>query len=761
MTRNDGWADWSLRAKTSRARTRHGRLRSRAVGLMLSAAALTVGIPATAPAAQPEAVIKTYAGEGNRDPAPAIKVPQQPTGVTVVDGRGEALVYVLDSVNHALRVVDTATGIETLVAGNNGSGYSGDGGPATVAQLSLRPDYDADAVSVDGAGDVFIADSNNNRVRRVDAATKVITTVAGTGTRGFSGDGGPATAANLNNPTGLVLDAAGNLFIAERDGNRVRRVDALTGVITTVAGTGTGGFGGDGGPATAARLHHPHGLALDSSGNLFIADQGNQRIRRVDAATQEITTVAGNGTVGFGGDGGPATSAQLAAPDDVAVDSSGDLFIPDRNNDRIRRVDASTQEITTVAGNGTAGYGGDGGLATAASLQRPRSVALDASANMFVADTSNYRVRRVDRATGIITTVAGNGTPTLGGDGGTAVRAQLALPIGVARDASGNLYIADASNHAIRRIDAATGVITTVAGTGNGGFGGDDGPATSARLNVPNDVAVDSSGNLYIADTENRAVRKVDAATGTIRTMVITAGAGVGFSLGKPLGLTVDSGDNVFISVEAEGQVYKVDAKTGAIVGVSGNQFRQASGDGDGGIAADARIVFPAGLAVDGADNLFIAERGNHRIRRVDARTQIITTVAGTGQGGFGPDDGPATSSKLNGPLDVAVDGSGDLYIADTANHRIRRVDVTTGVISTVAGNGSPGLSGDGGAPTAAAVGWPLGVAVPTGGEPRPMFISTGDRIRVVDEADLPQGKPWGDFDADGDADIAIYRPST
>ncbi|MCA1570130.1 MAG: hypothetical protein LC798_07380, partial [Chloroflexi bacterium] len=727
------------------------------MGLALAAAALGAGIPATAPAAEPQAAITTYAGEGNRDPAPATSVPQQPTGVAVVNRPGGTLVYVLDSINHAVRAVDTATGIETVVAGYKGSGFSGDGGPATAAQLSLRHEYDAGGVAADAAGNLFIADSNNNRVRRVDAATGVITTVAGSGTRDSSGDGGLASAAQLINPTGLALDDAGNLFIAERDGNRVRRVDAATGVITTVAGNGTFGFNGDDQPATQAHLRIPHALAIDSSGNLFIADEGNARVRRVDAVSQEITTVAGNGTFGFSGDGGSAANASLFSNVGVGLDTAGNLFIADRRNQRIRRVDAQTQVITTVAGNGTAGFSGDGGPATAANLAFPRAVAFDASANMFVADTNNYRVRRVDGTTGVITTVAGNGTPTLGGDGGPAVRARLAAPGGIARDASGTLYIADTNNHAVRRIDAATGVITTVAGTGVGGYSGDLGPAVSAQLNSPNDVAVDSSGNLYIADTQDRgAVRKVDGPTaptpGTITTMATTV------PFGRPLGLAVDSSDNLFVSFQA--RVYKVEANTGTILGVMGNVARQDPGNGDGGPAADSRIA-PRGLAVDGADNLFIADGPNHRIRRVDALTQIITTVAGTGEAGFGPDDSPATASKLNGPLDVAVDGSGDLYIADTANHRIRRVDATTGVISTVAGNGSPGLSGDGGAPTAAAVGSPRAVAVPTGGEPPPLFISTGDRIRVVDEADLPQGKPWGDFDADGDADIAIYRPST
>ena len=318
------------------------------------------------------------------------------------------------------------------------------------------------------------------------------------------GDGGAATAARLNLHYGVALDRAGNLYIADTNNRRIRKVDS-SGNISTVAGTGTAGFSGDGGAATDARLNNPQGVALDGAGNLYIGDTSNHRIRKVDTAGV-ISTVAGSGTGGHSGDGGAATAAQLNSPRGVALDGAGNLYIADAWNNRIRKVDTAGV-ITTAAGTGASGDFGDGGAATAAWLRDPQVVALDGAGNLYIACRTNHRIRKVNTA-GVISTVAGTGMPGFSGDDGAATSAQLSSPEGVAVDWAGNLYIGDASNNRIRKVDTA-GVITTVAGTGTAGSSGDGGAAVAAQLNNPGGVALDALGNLYIADRSNRRIRKV------------------------------------------------------------------------------------------------------------------------------------------------------------------------------------------------------------------------------------------------------------
>ena len=344
------------------------------------------------------------------------------------------------------------------------AGGTPNNGPLPALSVAFRPR----TVALTPSGGYYIA--TGSQVLRVDNNGQ-LSAYAGTGigvTGGPRGDGGAATAADFCDVNGIALDSSGNLFIADDCDYVIRRVDASTGIISTVAGNGTWGYSGDGAPATAAKLAGPAGVAVDGAGNLFIADEFNRRVRRVDAATQVITTVAGTGTRGFSGDGGPATSAELDEPQNITVDSAGNLFIADVGRSRIRRVDAATQVITTVAGSGGGGgsFGGDGGLATSAFLDEPVQVAVDGAGNLFIADELNNRVRRVDAATQVITTVAGNGTFGFSGDGGPATSAELDGPTGVAVDSAGNLFIADNLNSRIRRVDAATGIITTVAGTG-------------------------------------------------------------------------------------------------------------------------------------------------------------------------------------------------------------------------------------------------------------------------------------------------------
>jgi len=346
----------------------------------------------------------------------------------------------------------------------------------------------------------------------ISAKAQIITTVVGTGvgvgttTCCYGGDGGQATNAEISYPTGMVFDATGNLYIADNMNNVIRKVNT-NGIISTFAGNGTRGYSGDGGQATAAQLFDPSGVAFDASGNLYIADTQNSCIRKVSTAGI-ITTVAGDTTSGYSGDGGQATVAELASPTGVTVDANGNLYIVDGFN-RIRKVNTNGI-ISTIAGTGTTGYSGDGGPATAAELNFPEEgLVIDLVGNLYFSDRNNNKIRIINTS-GIINTFAGNNTGGgYSGDGGQATTAELSGPFGLAIDASQNIYVADVYNSRIRKI-AVSGIITTVAG-GNGinGYGGDGGQATDAELNQANGVALDAAGNLYIADSFNNRVRKV------------------------------------------------------------------------------------------------------------------------------------------------------------------------------------------------------------------------------------------------------------
>ena len=360
--------------------------------------------------------------------------------------------------------------------------------------------------------------SRNVRFLQRPQAPYLITTVAGNGVPGFSGDGGAAVQASLNTPAGIAVDAAGSLYIADYKNNRIRKVSP-GGVITTVAGNGIAGFSGDGGPATGARLNGPQGVAVDPAGNLYIADSANGRIRKM-TPTGTITTVAGNGEYdlfaglsGSVGDGGPAIKASLNKPVDVAIDSAGNLFVADADLFmlRVRKV-SPTGIITTAAGNGSLFFSGDGGPAVSSGLGIPAGVAVDAVGNLYIATEDRDRIRKVTPG-GIISTIAGSEQVGFSGDGGPATAASLTHPLDVAVDSTGSIYIADSRNQRIRKV-SPDGTITTIAGSGpttfgSGGFSGDGGPATSALLNTPNSVAADAAGNVYVSDQNNQRIRKL------------------------------------------------------------------------------------------------------------------------------------------------------------------------------------------------------------------------------------------------------------
>jgi sugar lactone lactonase YvrE len=450
------------------------------------------------------------------------------------------------------------------------------------------------------------------------------------------------------------------------------------GYISSVAGNGTAGYAGDSGVATGAEINYPNSVTLDAAHHLFIVDSSNNRVRMM-GTNNIIITVVGNGTNGFSGDGGMATNSTLSSPQSVAADGNGNLYIADYGNNRVREAGANGI-ISTVVGRAV----NDGDSATNATINFAYGTAFDTIGNLYVADSFDNRIRKVD-INGVITTVAGNGVRAYSGDGGAATNASLKQPMGVAVDFLGNIFIADSWNYRIRKVDT-NGIITTIAGNGTAGYSGDGLLATNAKISNVWGLSVDQNGNLYITDSGNSRIRKVGP-DGIISTL---AGNGApGFS-------------------------------------------------GDGGAATNAELFLPSAAALDSVGNLYIADSQNNRIRKLDTNN-YISTVAGNGSRNFSGDGGAATNAGLSTPYSVVVDSIGNLFITDTYNARVRKVS-TNGIMSTVAGNGVPGFSGDGGPGNNASLSATYGASVDTSGN---VFFSDlyNGRIRkvtYVDFADQP-----------------------
>lgn len=663
-------------------------------------------------------IINTIAGGRLADSGVAITTSLYPAGV-VVDAGGN--IFISSTGGRVYKV--TPAGILLVVAGNGVTGFSGDNGPATSAQLQSP-----DALALDSMGNLYIADGGNYRIRKV-ATDGTISTFAGSGVAGFEGDGAAANAARLNGVSSICFDTNGNLLIADTQNNRIRNVTP-TGTISTIAG-GIG-VGLDGGLARDAVLSGPTDVKVDASGNIYIADLGHQRIRKINSAGM-ISTVVGIGSQGFSGDGGPATMAAIYDAHSVALDASGVLYIADTRNNRVRRV-ALDGTISTFAGTGVYGFTGDGGPALSANFANPRLITMDVNGNLFVVDRSD-RVRKIS-TDGSVVTVAGNGI----GDGGLATRATLSGPIGVAVDAIGNQFIVEYYGHRVRKLTPG-GQISTIAGTGVDGFSGDGGPATQAKLNYPSGIAVDATGNVYIADTPNNRIRKVTP--GGIITTVAGDGTGTCGSCGIGFGtangdggpavnakiynpdfVAVDSDGNLYISEGYNGRIRKV-APDGKISTYVGGGF--VAGNIDGVPANSISLYHPAGIAVDPAGNLFIAMSSNSVIRKVTT-DGLISTIAGNGVYGFSGDGGPALSANINYPRNLVVDAVGNLYFSSTYSERIRKV-TPGGVISTVAGTGISGFSGDGGPAINAQVNSPIGLAVDADAN---LLLTDDARVRKV-----------------------------
>jgi uncharacterized protein (TIGR03437 family) len=604
----------------------------------------------------------------------------------------------------------------STIAGSGRLQFGGAGGPGTSAQLVL-PQF----VVVDTAGNVLVSDAYYSQVFSI-APNGTIKVIAGTGTAGFSGGGGPAISAQLNAPAGLALDSAGNLYIADQGNNRVRKVTPA-GIITSIAGNGNPGVSGDGGLATAAAIGAAQHLAFDTAGNLYIS-QPNDNVVRVISPAGTINTFAGNGKPGFAGDGGPAVNAMFSEPDGLGVDGVGNVYVADRQNDRIRKINPQGT-ITTVAGSPKQGFSGDGGPATSATLSEPESVALASDGTLYIADTNNFRIRTVNLTTGIIRTVAGGGTSYLDG---AASQAELEFPFGISFDSQGNLIMALIYGRQVRKL-TPTGFVSSIAGLPPGATGGDNIPATSATLLEPWGVILDAPGNVYIADFVDNRIRMVSP-SGTIGTF---AGNGT-FALPKDGNPATQFGGPRNLAFDKPGNLYSSSAVIAGVekIAPNGNATRFAGGGtglaGASGNALTAAFRNPWGGVFDPAGNFYIADTTAHRIWRVDS-AGIITNFAGTGQPGYSGDGGPATAATMYDPYQLVSDAGGSIYIADSGNHCIRKVS-PTGTITTIAGNGTFGFSGDGGPATNAQLRNPTGVAFDGSGN---LYIGDGVRIRKVD----------------------------
>jgi trimeric autotransporter adhesin len=652
----------------------------------------------------------------------ATLAPISVTGSPAFDTSGNY--YIAESSLNVVRRVDAVTGNIAVVAGTGNPGYTGDGGPATSAELNA-----VQGVAVDSGGNLYIA-TGGNVVRKVDPSG-IISTFAGNGTAGYAGDGGPAASAELDGPTGVAVDHSGNVYIADMANHLIRKVDGLTSIITTVVGSRTPSCLPDtSGTCVAidAFLTFPSGLTLDSGNNLYFMDPPEGVIAEVPIATGKISDLTGT-VLGFSGDGGPAVNALVdllgSSASGIAVDSSGNVYIADSVNNRIRRIDAITHDISTVVGSGPVGtntgsFSGDGGPATNATLNTPTGIAIDPSTgDLYVADTSNSRVRKV--SAGNISTVVGTGG--YAGDGGAATNGQINNPNGVAVDPLGNLYIADSANCVVRKVTASNGLITTIAGIGGScGYSGDGGAATAAQLNGPESIILDSSGNIFVSDTANARVRKITPG-GTISTVAGNGtagylgdgGAATAAEIDSANGIFVDSNFDLYIADYGNSVIRKVMASTGNISTVAGNNTSGYTGDG--GLATSSELSRPSSVCVDSQGAIYIADTANLVIRKVDPLTGNISTIAGTGVQGYAGDGGPATQANFNWPVAIVVDPSGNLFISDASSFLgppsvIRKIDASNGNIVTVAGTGAPAFAGDGGSANSASMANPLGLTI-------------------------------------------------
>ena len=603
--------------------------------------------------------------------------------LTLVDGIAtdpHGNIYISHRSQNRIRKL-SPNGTITTIAGNGIAGFSGDGGPALESSLNFP------AGLVFDKENLYVADRNNHRIRKIDSKG-IISTVAGTGIPECCNDNGLAVEAHLHFPSDIDVDTEGNLYISDRSNNRIRKVNS-DGIITTIAGLGKPGYGGDFGPADKALLKYPFGISLDNKGNFYIADRGNNRVRKIDQRGI-ITTIAGDGTHSFGGDYGPANQSSLAFPTDVTVDSLGTVYIADRNNNRVRKIDR-LGVITTLMGSSQTEFNGDNEISAETTLHLPFALALNGEDRLLVVDRNHFRVREVRLQSNQVETVAGNGTFLFRGDGGPGGGATLEAPSGIAVDSKGNVLFADRLHQRIRRV-GGNGIIETVIGNGKQGNEGNGRPGIEATLHLPEVLVMDREDNIYLTQRSGNAwiIRKSNAEG------IITHFAGNGrqgntgdggpaieASFHTISDIAADGIGNIFIADSINRNIRKID-KQGII-----STIAEAS------LEALGTEVHPNGIVVDKAGSIFFSDSGSSKVYKIDT-SGAITLIAGTGDFGDHGDGGPALEAGLRSPGGLAIGPDGFLYIAEQTTHRIRKVD-SSGIITGYVGTGKFGYSGDGG----------------------------------------------------------------
>ena len=601
-----------------------------------------------------------------------------------------------------IAVVSTASAqpyVVNTIAGHGKLAYAGDGKAATSVNL-----FSPNRVAFDKAGNLYFTESYYHRVFKVDASG-TLTAVAGNGGDAFAGEGGPATAAAIPNPAGIAADAAGNVYV----GTSFRLCKIAGGRLSTIAGTGDQGNSGDRGPATAARIHTPVGIAIDSANNIFFSDGVSSVVRRI-GTDGIITTVAGTGTPGYSGDGLAGTSAQFNTPEGLAFDANGNLYIADRFNNRVRKL-APNGIVSNFAGTGAPGTGGSG-FATGAKLFQPEGVAVDSAGNVLIADTTNGLLKMVDPNSGSISTFA----PFITSIGDVAV------------SPAGWVAAPDFLQHVVNRIVWDSGTVAVAAGVVRTAALGDRGPATEAYFADPWGLVADASGNWYIADNGDQRVRKI----AVDRSIITAAGTGIfGSSADGPLATLSAIAQPRALAADPAGIIYFNSAcqirallKNSTLKTVAGSGTCASGANPSG--ALDAQFQFPKGLAADSTGMLYIADTDNNRIRRLDLNASIVTTIAGNGQPGYAGNGTDALQAMMNSPLGLAVDSKGNVYFADENNHRVRRI--SAGIISDFAGTGVCDYPNDGPA-ISSPLCYPTAVALDATGN---VYIADAGYIRRV-----------------------------